>query len=147
VGGNYTYIYRISSFDVSTKRAIGMAREIFEADSNYLINSQPNLINAYEGKSDIKTRVDDNNQFSKVKFYVTNANNSTLQVYYTLPEHYKNAQITIYDYYGHNVNAKIVKSGEGNVALSLSDLPSGFYIANIKSEKGEILSTQKFRVL
>ena len=147
-GGNYTYIYLMSETDVMTKGGINIAREIYEADSNLLVNVQPNLINAYEGKSDIDTFIEDNNPSGKAKFYVTNANNQTLQVFYSIPGRYNHKGIiNVFDYYGHQVISKMVTTENGNETLDISDLPGGIYISNIQSENGEILSTQKFRVL
>ncbi len=143
-GGNYTYIYQLDDNTVELEGGINFARRIYEADSNALLNAQPNLINAYEGTGGLVSTKDAEER--NIRYYITNGDNNSLNVFLQLPEQAQGYTVNIYDHIGRQWVQEAVQASDNNLRIDISGLASGLYITNLRDQTGKKVATQKFQV-
>ncbi len=146
--GYFTYIFEYNVQHQSPKTAIKLAREIYELHNGFVVNIQPNLINAYQEVSDDAQVVSDNQikttPPAKIEYIMIHKQNGTIKLMVDLKNNAPEANIKVYDLYGRMLYGFNAMSSKIEHDINISGFVCGIYFVSIENRKGEVMGMHRF---
>lgn len=149
-GGNYSYIFKWDATDMTIENGILLARAIYLADSNLVMNVEPNLLRAYdqgdgtflsnENGANVEESVED-------KYYVVNDADQKLKAFFNINSTNKQMYFRVLDLYGREFYLSEVNAMDTQHQVDISVLPTGMYFSCISDKNGKVLVSQRFRIV
>ena len=147
-GGNYSYILKWDASDMSIENSILSARAMYLADSNMVLNVEPNLLRAYDqGDGTFLSTGSNDKLVEEDKFYVMNEGNNELQVFFNIHSSDQQMFLRVLDLYGREFYVSEVDVQDNQHRVDISVLPSGMYFSCITDESGKVLVSQRFQIV
>jgi len=144
--GIFTYIFEFDANGMKPGTAIDLAKTIYLEESRWVINVQPNLIQAYEkvSHSSSTSAGEQNLTAESMEFHVVTHDNRTIKVYVKFRGEIPLTVIRVYDLFGREMSSAKERSAVINQEFNISDYAGGIYFASIENERREVLGVQKF---